>query len=68
MNKFANANVKSAVSLFATLITMASFVASTDAKRPPRKKHGYSFVECCTLKLKQGPVLLREKPGGGFLC
>lgn len=42
--------------------------SGADAKKALRKKPRYSFVECNTLKLKQGPVLLKEKPGGGFLC
>lgn len=62
------------ISIFAQFLVMAVLAAtvgvtSAEAKKPTRKKAKYSFVECSTLKLKPGPVLLMEKPGGhGFLC
>jgi hypothetical protein len=68
MNELANNAMKLTALLLVTLIATTTLVSSADTKKPPRKKAGHAFVECSTLKLRQGPVLLKEKPGGGFLC
>lgn len=56
------------ITTLVTLCLLATTTTIANAEKPARKKPRYSFVECNTLKLKQGPVLLKEKPGGGFLC